>query len=50
MISFFDACWSHVEQDAKIAAVCSTPPSEVGTGTTDFEEMFLAVVCVNGRK
>lgn len=38
MISFFRACDSQIEQDAKSAAVCSRPPSEVGAGITEVEE------------
>ena len=34
MISFFRAWESQVEQGAKRAAVCSSPPSEVGIGMT----------------
>jgi hypothetical protein len=49
MISFFVACSSQVEQGENKAAVCSTPPSEVGTGITVLEDM-LAEVWVRGRK
>lgn len=50
MISFLVACSSQLEQGANKAAVCSTPPSEVGTGITVSEDMFLAEVWVRGRK
>lgn len=45
------ACESHSEQGANRAAVCSTPPSEVGTGITDFEGSLVVVdVRARGRK
>ena len=50
MISFRVACSSHSLQLANRAAVCSTPPSDVGTGMTASDEMFFADVCVRGRK
>lgn len=50
MISFFVAWSSHCLQLAKSAAVCSNPPSEVGTGITASVEMFFAEVWVRGRK
>lgn len=50
MISFLRAFSSQVLQGAKRAAVCSTPPSEVGTGITDLVEMFVVEVWVRGRK
>lgn len=46
MISLFLACESQVEHDAKSAAVCSSPPSEVGTGIDDFDVMDVE----SGRK
>jgi len=49
MISFLAACERKVEQGAKRAAVCSSPPSEVGVGITDFVVMEFVVV-VSGRK
>lgn len=30
--------------------MCSKPPSDVGTGITDFDEMELEVDSVSGRK
>lgn len=37
-------------QGANKAAVCSSPPSEVGTGITASDLMFWAEVWVKGRK
>ncbi len=41
---------SQVEQGAKRAAVCSRPPSEVGTGMTVSEAMEVLEDCDKGRK
>lgn len=46
MISLRRACDNQDEQDAKCAAVCSRPPSEVGVGIMDVDD----VVVVRGRK
>lgn len=50
MISLRVAWSSHCLQLANSAAVCSNPPSEVGTGMTASEFIFLADVWVSGRK
>lgn len=50
MILFRVACSNHVLQLANKAAVCSSPPSDVGTGITASEAIFLAEICVSGRK
>lgn len=49
MISFLRAWESHAEQGANKAAVCSSPPSEVGVGTTEFD-VSDASGEVSGRK
>lgn len=50
MISFFLAWSSHFWQLPNNAAVCSTPPSDVGTGIIASWVMFLAEIWVRGRK
>ena len=49
MMSLALACASQVAQEAKSAAVCSKPPSEVGVGIMD-EGVRESVGCVRGRK
>jgi hypothetical protein len=46
MISLRRACDNHDAQDANSAAVCSRPPSEVGAGIMDVDEVDV----VSGRK
>ena len=47
MILLWFARFSHLLQGAKLAVVCSRPPSWVGTG---IEELVESPGCVKGRK